>query len=77
MPNQYITRIKGPLKNQGIRKTALFAKRGRQWMYKEQWLEENPSYNTKVYVLDNGMLWGDPMDPVEQEELKKEVKEEC
>ncbi|KAK1222333.1 hypothetical protein PQX77_014811 [Marasmius sp. AFHP31] len=73
--NQYMERIKGQTKDQGIRKAVAFAKRGRRWMYKEQWLEENSVYNTEVYVLDNGTLWGDPTDPVEREELKNEVKE--
>ncbi|KAL0564443.1 hypothetical protein V5O48_017602 [Marasmius crinis-equi] len=54
---------------------ATFAKRGRHWMYKEDWLQENLSFNTKIYMLDNGKLWGDPTDPVEQEDLKKEVKQ--
>ncbi|EEB98388.1 hypothetical protein MPER_02112, partial [Moniliophthora perniciosa FA553] len=71
---QYWIRVKGEPKEQPIRRAAAFGKRGRRWMYKPEWLDANKEYACEAYVLDNGLLWGDPTDPVEQEDMKKEVK---
>ncbi|ESK91675.1 hypothetical protein Moror_10721 [Moniliophthora roreri MCA 2997] len=52
-----------------------FEKRGHHWMYKLEWLVVNKEYSVETYVIENGVLWGDPTDPVDHEQKKKAVKE--
>ncbi|KAI3615402.1 hypothetical protein WG66_003445 [Moniliophthora roreri] len=71
---QYTERIRGPPKEQGICRAIAFEKRGCRWMYKLEWLAVNKEYSVEMYVIENGVLWGDPTDLVDHEQKKKAVK---
>ncbi|KAK7447360.1 hypothetical protein VKT23_014070 [Stygiomarasmius scandens] len=72
---QYVMRVRGKPKDTGMAKLS-FEKRARRWMVCRKWLGEHSDYDKTLYVIDNGKLWGDKTNPIEEEKKCKTLQEE-
>jgi hypothetical protein len=73
---QFIKRIRGEAKDDGLPATKSLQGRARRWMIDPTWLQDHPEFDLPKFIADNGRLWGDAIDPEETEALIKKSAQE-